>query len=316
MADDAGWPDRLGVVVGMDGSESSYAAFVHGAWEAQVRGVPLLLVHCHDMPSGLVALSLVSELDSAAKAIANQLADLSEQVRVACPGLEVDTFVASGPPGAALVRASQDAELVVVGSRGLGGFKGLLLGSVSAQLSAHSVAPVIVIRTDTDGAPPELGSAPPPRPVVVGVAGASEGEAALAFAFAEAAARGVPVVVLYAWWMLPVTKMPSDPDLESAHDQARQLLVEATREAREAYPQVDVQLRPAHQLNPVMALLDASSGAGLLVVSRHGGNALSRLLFSSVGDTAVREAACPVAIVPETSTKDSARREPTAAATR
>jgi nucleotide-binding universal stress UspA family protein len=91
------------------------------------------------------------------------------------------------------------------------------------------------------------------------------------------------------------------------------MLVEATAAAREPYPQVEVELRPAHALNPVMALLDASADAGLLVVSRHGGNALSRLLFSSVGDTAVREAACPVAVVPETSTRDSAQTEPVGA---
>ena len=59
-----------------------------------------------------------------------------------------------------------------------------------------------------------------------------------------------------------------------------------------------------HALNPVVVLLEASADAGLLVVSRHGGNALTRLIFSSIGDTAVREAACPVAVVPEHSTKD------------
>ena len=63
---------------------------------------------------------------------------------------------------------------------------------------------------------------------------------------------------------------------------------------------------PAHALNPAVALLDASANASLLVVSRHGGNALTRLLFSSIGDIAVREAPCPVAVVPETSTHDSA----------
>jgi nucleotide-binding universal stress UspA family protein len=316
MKNEADWPGRPGVVVGVDGSESSYAAFVHGAWEARVRGLPLTLVHCQDIPSGLVALSLAADLNSAAEAAAQQLADLSEQARVAFPGLEVDTFTATGPAAATLVRVSQDADLMVVGSRGLGGFRGLLLGSVSAQLSAHSVAPLIVIRPDAGGAARELGSPPPSRPVVVGVDGAAEGEAAIAFAFAQAAARGVPVVVLYAWWMLPVTKMPADPDLAAAHERARQFLVEATAQTREAYPGLDVELRPARALNPVLALLDASADAGLLVVSRHGGNALSRLLFSSVGDTAVREAACPVAVVPETSTRDSARREPAAATTR
>jgi nucleotide-binding universal stress UspA family protein len=64
---------------------------------------------------------------------------------------------------------------------------------------------------------------------------------------------------------------------------------------------VPVTLVPAHAMNPVSALLDETQNGGLLVVSRHGGNALTRLLFSSVGDVAVRQAPCPVAVVPESS---------------
>ena len=134
------------------------------------------------------------------------------------------------------------------------------------------------------------------------------------FAFGEAALRDVPVVVLYAWWMLPVSRLQpagsrpldlsTDPDLAEAEEEARRLLAEATAGARVEYPDVDVTLLPAHALNPVAALLEASAGAGLLVVSRHGGNALTRLIFSSIGDIAVRQAPCPVAVVPETSTHD------------
>jgi nucleotide-binding universal stress UspA family protein len=82
------------------------------------------------------------------------------------------------------------------------------------------------------------------------------------------------------------------------------MLGEATAGARAQYPDVEARLVPAHALNPVVALMEASADAGLLVVSRHGGNVLTRLLFSSVGDVAVREAPCPVAVVPEASTKD------------
>jgi nucleotide-binding universal stress UspA family protein len=90
-------------------------------------------------------------------------------------------------------------------------------------------------------------------------------------------------------------------DLAAAEQEARRMLAEATAGARERYPDVPVTLLPAHALNPVTALLDETQKGGLLVVSRHGGNALSRLLFSSVGDVAVRQAPCPVAVVPESS---------------
>jgi nucleotide-binding universal stress UspA family protein len=313
MAIDA--QDRPAVVVGVDGSESSLAAFAHAAWEADVRGLPLYVLHCHDIPPALVALTIAPELDLSAGAAAQRLADLAEQARVAYPKLEVSTAVVAGPPGAALVRASRNASLVVVGSRGLGGFQGLLLGSVGTQLAAHSSAPVIVIRptgrADGDNA---LGEGPGEGPVVVGVDGVPDSEAAIAFAFAEAAARRVPVTVLYAWWMLPVSRLrpagvrPHDlsvePDLAEAEEEARRMLAEATSGAREEYPDVEVTLLPAHALNPVAALLEASAGAGLLVVSRHGGNALTRLIFSSIGDIAVRQAPCPVAVIPETSTHD------------
>jgi nucleotide-binding universal stress UspA family protein len=325
--------ERPGVVVGIDGSSASLAAFAYGAWEADRRGSHLYLVHCHAMagpfaPLGLMPDPGVAEGQSAAAS--ERLADLAEQARAIYPRLSVQTAVVAGSPGATLVRASHHATLVVVGSRGLGGFAGLLLGSVSAQLAAHSAAPVVVIRTpagrgsaDSDRAggagedqvgAAELGAPPAPGPVVVGVDGVPDSEAAIAFAFDQAAARGVPVVAVYAWWLLPVsglqppTSRPVDlleePDLRRAEEEARRMLAEATAGAREEYPDVAVSLMPAHELNPVVALLEASAEAGLLVVSRHGGNALTRLIFSSVGDIAVREASCPVAVVPETSTRD------------
>jgi nucleotide-binding universal stress UspA family protein len=114
--------------------------------------------------------------------------------------------------------------------------------------------------------------------------------------------------------MLPVSRLQpagtatldprAEPDLQRAEEEARRLLAEASAGARAQYPGLAVTLLPAHALNPVVALLEASDGAGLLVVSRHGGNALTRLLFSSIGDIAVREASCSVAVVPETSTRE------------
>jgi nucleotide-binding universal stress UspA family protein len=295
------------VVVGIDGSDSSLAAFAHAAWEADRLDAQLHLVHCVSEVAGIDEVGA-----AAADAAAQRLADLSEQARAAYPRLRTQITVVAGHPGAALVRASHHAVLMVVGSRGLGGFTGLLLGSVGMQLAAHSRAPVIVIRPP-DGAG-DVGAAPPPLPVLVGVDGVPDSEDAIDFAFAEAAARAVPVVVLYAWWMLPVSRLqpppplgprPEDPDLQEAEEEARRMLAEATAGARERYPDVEATLVPAHSLTPAVALLEASKTAGLLVVSRHGGTVLSRLLFSSIGDTAVREAPCPVAVVPESSTRES-----------
>ncbi len=296
---------RRAIVVGIDGSASSHAALALGAWEAEHRHRPLRLVYCHDIavPYGILGLGPDPlELSRPPKAASEMLASLTEQTRLAHPDVEVSSVVLAGPAAATLVRASEQAELMVVGSRGLGGFAGLLLGSVGAQLAAHSKAPVIVTRPpDSEGA---LGHTPVSGPVVVGVDGVPHSLAAVAFAFAEAAARHVELQVHHAWWTLPLSELgPTELphyELIDAHEEASRLLAESTAGYRERYPDVTITLLPSQNLNPAAALVAASEDASLLVVSRHGGNVLTRLLFSSVGDTAVREAACPVAVVPET----------------
>jgi len=300
--------DKRGVVVGIDGSDAAQGAFAHAAWEAHRRGCVLRLVHAQRVPLPVPApYALIpiipdqSELDQATRAATELLADYRARAQVAFPELRVECEVVTDSPAGALVAASADAQLVVVGSRGLGGFTGLLLGSVSAQLAAHSRSPVIVVRPPEDRG--NLGVGPLHTPVVVGVGGVPESEAALAFAFDEASARGAPLIATYAWWMLPPNNLgPTGPrhyDLAEAEDEARRMLAEAVAGWSEQYPDVEVTLRPEHSLNPAVGLLELSRKAGLLVVSRHGGNVLSRLLFASVGDIAVREAECPVAVVPE-----------------
>ncbi|MBX6748069.1 MAG: universal stress protein [Micromonosporaceae bacterium] len=287
------------VVVGVDGSDSAQGAFAHGAWEARRRSATLRLVYVSHVPPRYVTGVDLSDADRTAGA--TMLAEYAQRAQAAYPELRVESEVRSGSPGAALVTASRDAALVVVGSRGLGGFAGLLLGSVGMQLAAHSVAPVIVMRPPNDRG--NLGSAPTSAPVVVGVDGIPESTAALGFAFEEASARGVGLIATYAWWMLPPSSLgpetPSKYDLAEAEEAARRMLAEAVAGWRSRYPDVDVTLRPERSLNPVVGLLEQSRTAGLLVVSRHGGNTLSRLLFASISDTAVREAHCPVAVVPD-----------------
>ena len=85
----------------------------------------------------------------------------------------------------------------------------------------------------------------------------------------------------------------------AAKDEARRQLSESVAGWREKYPDVPVLLMPLQAPNPYVVLIEASRDAGLLVVGRYGGNALTRLLLAAVGDVAVREAHCPVAVVPE-----------------
>jgi nucleotide-binding universal stress UspA family protein len=292
------------VVVGFDGSDGAQAALAHGAWEADRRGCPLQLVSSYNVaaPYGILGFALdPGQFGQVAAAVQATLVDAQRRIEVAYPRLEVHTSTVAGSPAGLLIDTSAEASLVVVGSRGLGGFAGLMLGSVGAQLAAHSKAPVIVMRPP--GEPGNMGAGPGSAPVVVGIDGIPGSEAALEFAFDEAAARGAVLRAMYAWWMLSISALgPTDRlhyDVSQAEDEVRRLLAEATAGWRSKYPEVEVELVPAHAVNPIVAVLDLSRDAGLLVVSRHGGNALTRLLLGSVGDVAVREASGPVAVVPE-----------------
>jgi len=291
------------VVVGIDGSDSSHGAFAYAAWEAHRRRRPLRLVHVHAYANRMGWSAFPPDPHEFVESVARArqlVAGHEIEAHLAFPGLQVTSTLATGSVGAALVDASADADLVVVGSRGHGGFAGLLLGSAGTQLAAHSRSPLVVVRPVGDRG--NLGASPPDRPVLVGVDAATDCQAALEFAFEEAAARGVPLHALYAWWsVMPGELGPEDRlyDLQAARDEARRLLSESVAGWRDKFPDVPIHLEPLRAPNPYLVLIEESRNAGLLVVSRHGGNALTRLLLAAVGDVAVREAHCPVAVVPE-----------------
>src|SRR5207244_3050778 len=134
--------------------------------------------------------------------------------REVAPGLDVTTELHCGPAGLVLRDGSPRAALLVLGSRGRGGFTGLLAGSVAVTLAAHGHCPIVVVR----GGEPE-----PDGPVVVGVDGSATSDAAVALAFEEAAIRGCDLMAVHAWADHPVLDDPhpeADPDapIERAHE--------------------------------------------------------------------------------------------------
>jgi nucleotide-binding universal stress UspA family protein len=290
------------VVVGVDGSEESDVAAVRGAWEADRRGASLRLVHGYTVPVPYTSMGFAAYPTDTlypmeqAKAM---LAAAAERVRGIYPALSVHTALVAGSPAGILVDESSKSSLVVVGSRGHGGFAELLLGSVSAQLAAHSRAPVIVVRTANDL---NATGAPPHRPVVIGVDGLPGSDAVVNFGFEQAAALGVGVIAVYVWWMLPRTNLgPTDLrhyDAIEAAEEARRMLAEALAGWSQTYPDVPVEALATHDMNPLLALLDASERSGLVVIGRHSGNSITRLVLGSVGDALIRQAPCPVAVVP------------------
>lgn len=300
-------PGTRPIVVGVDGSGESWRAIHAAAWEARSRRAPLVLGHGYPADPytwyGWTPMYVGPAVDLRAAATA-MLEETANEVRTAYPDLEVATYVHVGTGAHALMEASSGAAMVVVGSRGRGGFAGLSIGSTAAQIAAHAVCPVLVIRpfegethSPTDTEPPPM----PARPVVVGVDGSSTSESAAEFAFEEAALRQVPVIAVYVWWLSPAHMLGPDlpePDgLDAAREQAESLLAGMMAPWVAKYPDVGVQARALQGMNPSHELVEASRHAGLVVVGSRGRGGFSGLLLGSVGRDLVGHAFCPVAVI-------------------
>jgi nucleotide-binding universal stress UspA family protein len=310
---------RLGpppVVVGVDGSTGSWRAVHAAAWEAGERGVPLVLAHGYTetFPYSWFAWSPVPPFGFDIRVEANRaLQQMADGVRGRYPGLTVGTYLQAGSGAGVLTDVSPSAALVVVGSRGAGGFLGLSLGSVAAQTAAHARAPVIVIRSEDEPGTSSLqepaadpmaraGTVPRPGPVLVGVDGSPVSDAAIDFAFQEAALRGVQLMAMHVWWRLPEHNLgpdvPGHYDADGAHQEAQRLLAEMLAGWSSKFPDVPVEQREVLSMNPSLALIEASADAGLVVVGSRGRGGFTGLLLGSVGRDLVGHAHSPVAVVP------------------
>lgn len=162
------------VVVGVDGSLISVRALDWAAAEAVRHGVALRVLYA------------VPDRDEAAPVLDHAVS----RTQVRHPGLRVESVAAEGGAVRALVRASADADLTVVGTRGLGALTGPAFGSVSLRLAALTQGPLLVVRGDhpcDDG-----------RDVLLGLADDTDVRAA-AYAFQEAERRGATLRVLHSW---------------------------------------------------------------------------------------------------------------------
>jgi nucleotide-binding universal stress UspA family protein len=281
------------VLVGVDGSDSALRAATWGASEAARRGVALRLVTAfgwaEEHPAGHPGSGehYRQELHAAARA---RLDAAAVAVRAVAPGLEVTTDLVVGYPMGVLSAAARDAQLLVIGDRGRGGFSGLLLGSVAVAMAAHAACPVVVVRGDQ----PDFSAT---SPVVVGVDGSPVGESALAFAYDAAAARGSALVAVHAWQDavadVPVAALV---DWAVVEEEERQVLAERLAGWAEKYPDVAVQ-RVVVRSHAVPALVHQSEGAQLVDVGSRGRGGLAGLLLGSVSQGVLHRSHCPVAVV-------------------
>jgi nucleotide-binding universal stress UspA family protein len=158
------------IVVGVDGSEGSLAALRWALAEARLRGSSVRVVHAYHSPplpvseAGVAAAGGIGipavftdnwdQIHQAAESEARNLIEhaLREADADSFEGLEIERSAVEGPAARTLITEANGAELLVVGSRGRGGFVGLLLGSVSQQVALHPPCPVVILP------PPEAAS--------------------------------------------------------------------------------------------------------------------------------------------------------------
>jgi nucleotide-binding universal stress UspA family protein len=253
--------ERL-VVVGVDESPGSFIALDHGAIEADLRGWPLRVVHAqHD--------ARVPFVDRARDSGAELLRETADRVRYRSPAVAVTSELLVGSAAGLLVALSATAGLLVVGSRGRGGFAGLLAGSVSSQVVTHAHGPVLVVRVPAWPPSPDWPSD-----------GSDPSAAALRFAADEARLRGVSLLVVHAP-AATVDAATTDPILNAAVHEARQ------------NPELAVHGR-AVPGDARHALVEASRRAAAVVVGARGAGGLGGMRLGSVSHAMIRHAHCPV----------------------
>ncbi len=287
---------RLPVVVGVDGSDAALRTVGWAAAYAALHDLPLRLVHVYLTPVSLP--SGVFDQGAVRRAVRAQGRRLLRRARVAAAGVAanvpVELVLQPAPLVPALAGEAAGARLLVLGTRGLGGVAGLLLGSTTAALAGRPPCPLVVVRGDEH--------APARGPVVVGVDGTPASEPAIAFAFAEAAAGDRRLVAVHTWTTSAVDAMllghsRALPDFEPAQQEAYEVLAERLAGWQEKYPEVRV-AREVVRDHPANALLRYAEGAGLVVVGSRGRGEVRGLVLGSTGRHLLHDAPCPVAVVP------------------
>ncbi|MET8003556.1 universal stress protein [Nonomuraea glycinis] len=271
------------VVVGVDGSKAAAGALDWAVDDAARRRLALRVVVVRQPWVAEHPHSGVHE--SHTEQCQRLLEAAADRARARAPGLGTTTAMVTGAVVERLRTESETADTVVIGSRGLGGFAGLVLGSAGLGLAGHTRCPLVIVRGPVHVNHGE---------VVVGFDGSSDTDAAVAYALEQAGARGARLHAVYGrpyprtaphpagYGPLP----PEDLDLE-----------ERLLPWRERYPEVEV-AGSVVLGHPAPALADASRDADLLVLGSRGLGGLAAAVLGSVSHAVLHRAHCPVAVVP------------------
>ena len=287
------------IVVAVDGSEASSVAVKWAANAALKRKQPLKLVSAYTMPQFMYADGMVppqelyDELENEAnEKIENArkiITDFSSEV-------EVSHEIHESSPIDMLLDYSETAEMIVMGSRGLGGLSGLVMGSVSAAVVSHAACPVVVVRKDND-----VTEANKYGPVVVGVDGSEVSRQALQVAFREADARGAVLRAIHGWNEAQVHTtyvglVDSQNEMERTLKDRQDMLQEELADLVKQYQEVRVE-EVVERDRPINALRDAAVDAQLVITGSHGRGGFKGMLLGSTSRALLQYAPCPMMVV-------------------
>jgi nucleotide-binding universal stress UspA family protein len=271
------------IVAATDGSEESLRAVEWAAAEALLRTVPLRIVSAMSLLPWTIPLQLRPDRDRIADLIRSEreqaLKTAAARAAGRAPGLVIAADPLGGPPAQTIARIGSSASMLVVGSRGIGAFTAMTLGSVSRYVAAHAGCPVVVVRDQ---------AAAPHGQVIVGVGDPDDCAGALAFGFEEADLRDASLLAVHAW-QAP-GPMPADACVG---------LAEVLRTWQEKYPGVPAgqEVLPGHAARVLVGL---SARADLMVIGRRARHARHADLPGpgSVRHAVLSHAHGPVVIVP------------------
>ncbi|OBK73230.1 universal stress protein [Mycobacterium sp. 1165178.9] len=283
---------ELGIVVAVDGSPASTVAAGWAAREAAMRNIPLTVAHAVATPTATFPPvpypeSLVTSLEDEGNKAIMHATKVAEEAMPADRAVPIGRKLVYSAAVPALLKMSDAAEMIVMGSSGRGLLARGLLGSVSSTVVRHANCPVAVVRDE------ELPD-PHNAPVLLGTDGSPASELATAIAFDEASRRGVDLVAFHAWSDAAVVDV-FEINWPAVEDEAERSLAESLAGWQERYPDVTVHRRIA-QDRAARHLIDQSRTAQLVVVGSHGRGGLSRMVLGSVSNAVLHSVRIPVIV--------------------
>lgn len=281
------------VTAGVDGSPESLAAAVWAGQEAARRNLPLRLLQVWEwLPSNPHFPLGPEEQRHWAE---GRLRTAERELTVVHPELEITAEQIPGDPSELLLDAAAASDLLVLGSRGLGGLAGFLYGSVGLRVVAHAERPVVLVRATEASEAVHRGS------VALGLDIRANCDPVVSFACEQALSRGGALRVLYVWnpyVAYGYAGAPIDAGLiAELQDEQKRALTETLAPWREAHPDLPIDEEVLHG-SPGPYLTEAAAGADLLVVGRRQRTHGLGARLGHVAHGVLHHALCPVAVVP------------------